>query len=526
MGSVFIDPADLPETALGNIQLLELFVVYAYLLYIGCTMISDGAELLMLTPYSKLVGSCILPVLGAVPDGAIVLFSGLGPNAQSSLDVGVGALAGSTVMLITIPWALAIYGGRVNLDESGAPRYAVPRGQPRLWPESNYFKAGVSVGAGYDVVLAMALWMLVTSTPYFVVEIGALVAEAKHGGIANQQDVDDDQAKTLALEESPAALVALLLSVTFFVTYLAFQYRQAYGGSGDAQSPALKERARAATVNTVKNGVGIVAAIRPVLEAHKHDSSLEGDSEQIPLASGLCVTHDAMLKSVLSPFFRRYDVDNSKTLSRNELGLVFTDMNEPKSESELADLFKEYDKDGSGQLSFDEFVLGMKKYVENKPTRVAASRRGSDPTLSAEAIPVLAKDPPSFTADEDDEEEEEMPEEFAESKFRSVAEQQSAIQHTALVKCIVGTIVVLVFSDPITDVLDEVGARTGIRFDLRDPCRARVVTIIAAAHSTSASSSRRSSPTARSFSPRILSPSRRPPSPWSSPTSNSSAPRS
>ena len=57
-------------------------------------MISDGAELLMLTPYSKLVGAVILPILGAVPDGAIVLFSGIGADAQTNLDVGVGALAG------------------------------------------------------------------------------------------------------------------------------------------------------------------------------------------------------------------------------------------------------------------------------------------------------------------------------------------------------------------------------------------------------------------------------------------------
>ena len=75
-------------------------------------MISDGAELLMLTPYSKLVGCCILPILGAVPDGAIVLFSGLGPDAQENLDVGVGALAGSTVMLLTIPWGRALCGNQ------------------------------------------------------------------------------------------------------------------------------------------------------------------------------------------------------------------------------------------------------------------------------------------------------------------------------------------------------------------------------------------------------------------------------
>jgi hypothetical protein len=41
-----------------------------------------------------LVTIVVLPVLGAVPDGMIVLFSGMGPNAQEGLTVGVGALAG------------------------------------------------------------------------------------------------------------------------------------------------------------------------------------------------------------------------------------------------------------------------------------------------------------------------------------------------------------------------------------------------------------------------------------------------
>lgn len=68
-------------------------------------MISDGSELLLLVPaVAGLVGSVVLPVLGAVPDGAIVLFSGMGDDAQSQLSVGVGALAGSTIMLLTIPW--------------------------------------------------------------------------------------------------------------------------------------------------------------------------------------------------------------------------------------------------------------------------------------------------------------------------------------------------------------------------------------------------------------------------------------
>jgi hypothetical protein len=46
----------------------------------------------------------VLPLLGSVPDGAIILFSGLGDleTAQDTLSVGVGALAGSTIMLLTM----------------------------------------------------------------------------------------------------------------------------------------------------------------------------------------------------------------------------------------------------------------------------------------------------------------------------------------------------------------------------------------------------------------------------------------
>jgi len=93
----------------GFIQLLYLMATYAWFLYQGSQLISGGSELLLLVPaVAGLVGSVVLPVLGGVPDGAIVLFSGLGDDAQSQLQVGVGALAGSTVMLLTLPWALCI----------------------------------------------------------------------------------------------------------------------------------------------------------------------------------------------------------------------------------------------------------------------------------------------------------------------------------------------------------------------------------------------------------------------------------
>jgi hypothetical protein len=90
--------------------LLWLFFSYGYALYFASNLIGEGSELLLLVPsMAGLVGGVVLPLLGAVPDGAIILFSGLGDKetAQETLSVGVGALVGSTIMLLTIPWAIS-----------------------------------------------------------------------------------------------------------------------------------------------------------------------------------------------------------------------------------------------------------------------------------------------------------------------------------------------------------------------------------------------------------------------------------
>jgi len=87
LSDFFIEVKTLPQDGYGFIQLLFLGSVYGYLLMWASNMISDGSELLLLVPaWAGLVGSVILPVLGAVPDGCIVLFSGMGPDAQGTLN--------------------------------------------------------------------------------------------------------------------------------------------------------------------------------------------------------------------------------------------------------------------------------------------------------------------------------------------------------------------------------------------------------------------------------------------------------
>ena len=45
--SIFIDPDSFPDDWYGGLQLTQLFLAYCVILYFGCNMISDGAELLM-----------------------------------------------------------------------------------------------------------------------------------------------------------------------------------------------------------------------------------------------------------------------------------------------------------------------------------------------------------------------------------------------------------------------------------------------------------------------------------------------
>ena len=82
-GRYFVEVKDLPQTTEGLVQLLFLGGTYGYILCFASNLISDGSELLLLIPsMAGLIGSVVLPVLGAVPDGCMVLFSGLGPEAQ------------------------------------------------------------------------------------------------------------------------------------------------------------------------------------------------------------------------------------------------------------------------------------------------------------------------------------------------------------------------------------------------------------------------------------------------------------
>ena len=106
------------DKILGN---LVLIVFYGAILGFAAKLISEGAEMLLdLDIQPAIIGGVVLPVMGAVPDSVMIIFSGLGDasTVQDEISVGMGTLAGSTILLLTIAWGVSLFVGRTDVVTS------------------------------------------------------------------------------------------------------------------------------------------------------------------------------------------------------------------------------------------------------------------------------------------------------------------------------------------------------------------------------------------------------------------------
>lgn len=207
-------PYPCSSTITGN---LLLMVFYGAILGVAAKCISDGAELLLdLGCNPSLIGGIVLPLLGAVPDSAIIIVSGLGDDAQDKLSVGMGTLAGSTIMLLTAAWAGSLAVGKCDLDANGEAIEG--SGYGRI----SCNKQGVTILPSVKTAVGI---MLLTSLSYFIVQ-GA----DWHFGPHNFGDQPPYVRK--------AALATMIICFIGFVAYLIFLFVD----SKSAQMRADKHR--------------------------------------------------------------------------------------------------------------------------------------------------------------------------------------------------------------------------------------------------------------------------------------------
>jgi len=366
-----------------------------------------------------------------------VLFSGMGTPEEvaAQISVGVGALAGSTIMLLTIPWALCIITGRVDIVNGSAYYKGKP---PRLTEPNKWSLTGSGITPRKSISFNAKI-MIATAVSYVIIQGAAFYAKC---------DEEKKETECSVKGEHWWALVALLTSIGFFIGYLVYNIKTADNEDNEDLIDEVKKHAVESHI------ISFSAAFEPHLHAGGAQIHLLNKDEQKK-------RFDDALKS----FFHKYDRNGDGVIDPYELKFLLKDIGEDMDEEKFQVLLKEIDTDGSGSISFPEFTEAMRKWVHKKneasgdTSVVSLSVQHTELSPLAHAEEHLAEKVEEQEEEEDDEEEEEVPEDLAslpphKQKLRILLRSGWMMG--------VGTVIVLLFSDPMVDVLNALGNRAKI----------------------------------------------------------------
>lgn len=295
--------------------------------------------------------------------------------------------------------------------------------------------------------------MLGTSIAYLVIQIPAYRVDTPEYTVAQQ-----------AKSENQLGLIGAVLCAILFCLYLWSQQEE---GEVSAKDDHVAEK----TVDAIRQGeITLRAAMSDLcFETKKPSDGQIGNNEVYDVLLETVPT-DQIRKTckVLAPFFAFYDVNGDKKIDFDEFRMIFKDLHENLDRDNQKRLFDEADVDGSGDINFEEFVACMIAFAKDSKMKVQAdegkgNRRRSMlmPTVAPGSAPNGNDEEAGNDDDDDDEEEEEedIPEDLADLEPE---EQQRRIKLRAVWMMGLGTFMVLAFSDPMVDVLAEIGHRLDI----------------------------------------------------------------
>lgn len=300
------------DSIIGN---LFLVAVYGFLLFLSAKMLSDGSELLLTVLDAGLIGGLLLPILGALPDSILILVSGLGGStseAQEQVLVGIGLLAGSIVMLLTLLWGSCLIIGRCDLkaDERTGKLRAVEK---QLSKRFGLTDTGVEVD---DLTQLSARIMILSVIPFVVAQLPRLFSFSTNGNIP--------------------VLVACILALLGLLAYCLYQ----------VFTPWLQQRRKEFAQRRVLKFVAIEK-----LMTHT------GDERLVDKKGNLNTKYAERL-------FGQIDRNHDGAVNFDELrAMLSISMRDGERTEELIHHFmEEFDENENQQISKEEFLKGMQKW--------------------------------------------------------------------------------------------------------------------------------------------------------------------
>ncbi|KAM6572461.1 hypothetical protein CsatA_016541 [Cannabis sativa] len=307
-------------TVLGNIFLI---VVYGYFMFLSAKLLSHGSEFLLQILGPGIIGGFLLPILGAFPDAMIILASGLSGDketAQRQVSVGMGLLAGSNVMLLTVLWGSCLIFGKCDLENSKALDHKDTKG-------FNLTESGVSTDIWTSYA---ALTMVLSIVPFIIVQLPLVFKATSFSRLS--------------------VLISLIISISLFIGYSLYQIFQ----------PWIQNRK---------------------LAYAKHKHVMSGLLKYLRMNSfGKLFTEDGEPnKDVLKKLFKTVDQNLDGSLSMNEVRALIIGFQLEEEDMNIDDavsqVMNDFDTSRDTQIDESEFVKGFTRWL-NKIKRAAIMHQG------------------------------------------------------------------------------------------------------------------------------------------------------
>merc|ERR1719421_900027 len=246
-----------------------------------------------------------------------------------------------------------------------------------------------------------------------------------------------------------------------FVVYLKAMYDAA--DEDDVQQQRIVEAIHAGIDNNMLTLRGALGEVRSLDRRYSRSFTSPLIEERVKEQERLY----SKLGSVLKPYFKKYDTNGDGVVDFEEFRVICSEVSQTASRDAQLAIFNRMDTDKNGTLEFEEFVDCMltltRKTEEFELLQKTKSEDGSKVKdlgafLEEGGYKDEDDDDDDDEADDDDdgEEEEDLPEDLS---ALTPDEQQKRIKMRAAWKLGIGTILIVIFSDPMVDVLQEMADR-------------------------------------------------------------------
>ncbi|OIW06083.1 hypothetical protein TanjilG_29839 [Lupinus angustifolius] len=292
---------------------LFLILVYEYLLFHGESYMAAGSEKIFEILGPGIFGSSAFDLLRALPESLILLVTGLNSDKKSAQEYassGVGLLAGSSILLLTVVWGTCVIIGSQNLNDDHNPS-----GSNRSKLSIKESLTGSGLTMDIDTV-NMSRIMVFSIIPLLIMQIPTL----------------------FNLSSTPRAvtlMVSLIIAVIFLISYFVYQVFE----------PHIEKR----RLEYIKHDHLILRIFQHVNKQTLQKILAEDGSANVAAINGLYHEISGGEDLLAS--------DIKEMLLQNKENVVNI------KEEQIADLLRIFDRNGDQVISREEFVDGLTNYI-------------------------------------------------------------------------------------------------------------------------------------------------------------------